>query len=384
MSTPEAVGRVRAPGHASFVARLLAALGWRRCGVVALVAVLLSLNALNNPALLHFFSPAEAAWAWLEHLLELGVVAAALLVVYAVLEALLPRRLALRPVVDCALLLAGSAALALLLHAYYANGFEHLPPPSRVLADSLRWGLPAVFMALIADLNWRAEQTDAAARGAELARAQLKQAEAEQQLAMLQAQIGPHFLFNVLGNVRRLYRTRPQAGAEAIDSLAHYLRTALPQLRSPRVTFGEEVALVRAYLDLFQLRMGAKLRFSITMDPALHDAEFPPMLLVTLVENAIKHGLDPAGGGKIEVRGRRRRGLLETTVLDDGVGFATAASCGTGVGLVNIRRQLAARYQSQARLILEGREPRGARASILIPLRRMPAAAVSTLESLPA
>jgi sensor histidine kinase YesM len=92
------------------------------------------------------------------------------------------------------------------------------------------------------------------------------------------------------------------------------------------------------------------------------------MLLITLVENAIKHGLEPAGGGHIDVRARRRRSVLEVTVLDDGAGFGALPGSGTGVGLVNARRQLAARYQSRARLTLEGREPRGARASIVIPL----------------
>jgi LytS/YehU family sensor histidine kinase len=240
-----------------------------------------------------------------------------------------------------------------------------------VLADSLRWGLPAVFLALIADVHQRALQTDTAAHAAEIARAQLQQGESEQQLALLQAQIEPHFLFNMLANVRRLYRTRPEAGAEALGSLMRYLRTALPQLRSRRTSLGEEVAAVRAYLDLFQLRMGTQLSFSIDVDAALNDAEFPPMLLITLVENAIKHGLEPAGGGHIEVRAIRRRNMLEVSVLDDGAGFGATASSGTGVGLVNARRQLVARYENRARLTLEGREPRGARATIAIPLDRI-------------
>ena len=101
----------------------------------------------------------------------------------------------------------------------------------------------------------------------------------------------------------------------------------------------------------------------------LHETEFPPMLLVTLVENAIKHGLEPAGGGRILVRARRSRNMLEVAVQDDGAGFGGTASGGTGVGLANVRRQLAARYKSQARLTLEARAPRGASATILLPLR---------------
>jgi signal transduction histidine kinase len=365
-------------------ARVTRTLDWQRLAAVALVTLLLSLGALVSPALLDFFSPAGIALAWLEHVVELAVIAAALLVAFTLLDETLPSGMPLRLAVVCAVLLALSAVLAVLLHAYYAGGFAHLPPPLRMLADSLRWGLPAVFLTLIADVHRRALQTDSAAHAAELARAQLEQGESEQQLALLQAQIEPHFLFNMLGNVRRLYRTQPQAGAKAIDSLMRYLRTALPRLRTRRATLGEEIALVRAYLDLFQLRMGTQLRFSIDVDAALHDAEFPPMLLITLVENAIKHGLEPARGGHIEVRARRRRSMLEVTVLDDGAGFGTTASSGTGVGLVNIRRQLVARYQSDARLILQGREPRGARAIIVIPLRSAQAVDAVASDAVPA
>ena len=372
------IGLARAWGDASFVARVASALDWQRLAAVALVTLLLSLGALVSPTLLDFFSPVEIGLAWLEHLVEMAVIAAALLAAFTVLDEALPRSMPLRLAAISVLLLALSVVLAVFLHAYYADGFEHLPPPLRIFADSLRWGLPAVFLALIGDVHNRALQTDSAAHAAELARAQLQQGESERQLALLQAQIEPHFLFNVLGNVRRLYRTRPQAGAEAVGSLMHYLRTALPQLRSRRASLGEEIALVRAYLDLFQLRMGAQLSFSIKIDTGLHDAEFPPMLLGTLVENAIKHGLEPAGGGHIEVRARRRRNLLEVTVLDDGAGFGATASSGTGVGLVNVRRQLVARYQSQARLTLEGREPRGARATIAIPLRNAQADPVAS------
>jgi hypothetical protein len=358
-----------ARGDPSLVARMARAMDRQRLAVVALVTLLLSLKALISPALLDFFTPMEIALAWLEHLGELAVIVVALLTAFTLLDEVLPGSMPLRLAVMCALLLALSAVLAVLLHAYYAGGLGHLPPPLRILADSLRWGLPAVFLVLIADIHQRALQADSAAHAAEIARAQLQQGESEQELALLQAQIEPHFLFNILGNVRRLYRMRPLAGAEAVDSLMRYLCTALPRLRGRRASLREEIASVQAYLDLFQLRMGTRLSFSIHADASLRDAEFPPMLLVTLVENAIKHGLEPAGGGRIEVRARHRRNLLEVTVLDDGVGFGAAASSGTGVGLVNVRRQLAARYQSLARLTLAGREPRGARATITIPLR---------------
>ena len=359
-------------GHLSSISPVARAFELQRLAAVVLVTVLLSLGALLNPTLLDFFSPTEIVFAWLGHLAELALIATVLLFAFTVFDEALPSSMPLRLVVICALLLALSAALAVLLHTYYADGSEHLPPPLRIFADSLRWGLPAMFLALIADVHRRALQIDSAAHAAELARAQLQQSESEQQLASLQAQIEPHFLFNMLGTVRRLYRTQPQAGADAIDSLMRYLRTALPQLRSQQASLGDELASVRAYLDLFQLRMGTQLTFTIDIDAALNDIDFPPMLLVTLVENAIKHGLEPTRGGHIEVRGRRRRNMVEVSVLDDGAGFRAAASSGTGVGLVNIRRQLAARYQGRAQLTLEARELGGARATIAIPLSTAP------------
>lgn len=358
-----------APHKTRFRFRLPGSVGWQRLGVVAVITLLLSLGALLSPALLVYFSPAEVVLVWAEHLLELAVIAALLLAAFSVLDSVFPRDMPLRLAAICVLLVAASAILAVLLHAYYAGGFRHLPPPLRIFADSLRWGLPAVFLTLIADTHRRALQVDSAAHAVELARAKLRQGESEQQLALLQAQIEPHFLFNVLGNVRHLYRMRPQAGAEAIGSLMRYLRTALPRLRSQRASLGEEIGLVQAYLDLFQLRMGAQLAFSIEVEAGLDDAEFPPMLLVTLVENAIKHGLEPAGGGRIDVRAQRQGDALEVAVLDDGAGFGATASSGTGVGLVNVRRQLVARYPGRARLTLAGRAPRGASATIVIPLR---------------
>ena len=362
-------------GDAGYALRVLRALDRKRLGAVALTTLLLSLGALVNPALLDFFSPAEIALAWFEHLLELAVIAAALMAVYTLLDEALPARMPLRLAFICLLLFGSAAGMALLLYAYYAKGFGHLPPPLRLLSDSLRWGLPAVFLALIADVHGRALQTDSAAHAAELSRAQSGQGEIEQQLALLQAQIEPHFLFNVLGNVRRLYRTEPQAGADAITSLMRYLRTALPQVRSAHGCLGDEIELVRSYLDLYRMRMGERLTFAIEAAPALHGLEFPPMLLVTLVENAIRHGLEPAGGGHVLVQARRLRNMLEVAVLDDGAGFGSAASSGTGVGLANVRRQLVARYRHEGRLALEAREPRGARACITIPLASAPGAA---------
>jgi signal transduction histidine kinase len=355
-------------GDVGYALRVLRALDRRRSAAAVAAAVLLSLNALVSPTLLDFFSPAEIALAWLEHLAELAVLAAALLLAYTLLDEALPRKLRMRLALLCSLLFVAASGLALLLYAYYAHGFTHLPPLPRLLSDALLWGLPAVFLAVIADVHQRALRADSAAHAADLARVQQGQGEAEQQLALLQAQIEPHFLFNMLGNVRRLYRTDPQAGADAIDSLMRYLRTAMPQVRNASGSVADEMELVRAYLELYRIRMGDRLAFAIEADASLQALPFPPMLVMTLVENAIRHGLEPAGGGRVLVRTSRTRDALEIEVADDGVGFGGAASSGTGVGLANVRRQLAARYGGGGQLTLTSVAPRGARACISIPL----------------
>ena len=356
-------------GDDRYLRRVLRALDSRRVGAAALVTLLLSAEALSS-AQLDFFSPGEIALLWLEHVAELAVLAAALTIAYTLVdEALWQKPPRLRLAIACVMLFVLSAVLTVLLYGYYAHGFDQLPAFTRLLANSLRFGLPAIVLVLIAEVHRRAMQIDSAARAAEMSRVQLGHDESEQQLALLQAQIEPHFLFNVLGNVRRLYRTQPHAGSEMIISLMRYLRAALPQLRTRSASLGEELELVRAYLDLLQVRMGARLTFSIDADPTLHDVEFPPMLIITLVENAFKHGVEVVGGGSVWVRARRERDIVRVAVLDDGAGLGGAASFGTGVGLANVRRQLAARYQGAASFTLESRTPRGTRATISIPVR---------------
>ena len=363
---------IRVAASDSYPSRVAGAFDRWRLAAVALVTVLLSAEALSSADVLEFFSPVEVALAWAEHFLELAVLAAVMTIAYTLVDEALrrqPRRT--RLAASCVLLFGLSPVLTLLLYGYYAHGLEHLPPPLRLLADSLRLGLPAIFLVLIADAHHRAMEVDSAAHAAEITNVQLANDEAEQQLALLQAQIEPHFLFNVLGNVRRLYRTQPQVGSETIVSLMRYLRAALPQLRSTNATLERELQLVRAYLDLLRVRMGTRLTCSIDVDPSLDDLDFPPMLMMTLVENAIKHGLEPVGGGTVTVRADRRGEALRVVVLDDGAGFGATASGGTGVGLANVRRQLAARYGSHARLTLEARAPRGTSATISIGLRAL-------------
>jgi len=189
----------------------------------------------------------------------------------------------------------------------------------------------------------------------------------EARLSALQAQIEPHFLFNTLANVKRLYETTPARGREMLASLIDYLKAALPSMRQAGSTVGREFELARSFLTILQMRMGDRLQFSIRADQGLEQARMPPMVLATLVENAMKHGLSCLPeGGSIEVLARQEAEDLVVDVKDDGAGFS--ASAGTGVGLANTRSRLAALYGPRASLSLALRPPRGVVATVRLPL----------------
>jgi len=196
----------------------------------------------------------------------------------------------------------------------------------------------------------------------------LKTQQTEAQLSALNAQIEPHFLFNTLANVKRLYETRPERGRDMLVALIAYLRAALPGMRRHESTLADELELVRHYLAILQMRMGERLSFDITAPPELLSAHLPTLVLPTLVENAIKHGLSPLPeGGRIEIRAEHANGGgITVEVADNGQGFG-AASGGTGVGLANTRARLAARFGDGAALELEAAQPHGVVARVRLP-----------------
>jgi len=190
----------------------------------------------------------------------------------------------------------------------------------------------------------------------------------EAQLSALNAQIEPHFLFNTLANVKRLYETTPERGRDMLVALIAYLRAALPGMRRHESTLADELELVRHYLAILQMRMGERLSFGITADPALLAMQLPTLVLPTLVENAIKHGLSPLPeGGRIEIRAAAQPGGgMTVEVADNGQGFGSASG-GAGVGLANTRARLAARFGDAAALELEAAQPRGVVARVRLP-----------------
>jgi sensor histidine kinase YesM len=213
----------------------------------------------------------------------------------------------------------------------------------------------------------RAQAAHEEARAAALRREALETQSIATRLRLLQAQVEPHFIFNTLSNVRRLCQSDAVAGRAMLSQLARYLRAALPRMREDHARLADEIDLVSAYLGVQQVRMGERLEVSIDVPAALLEARIPSMMLATLVENAIKHGIAPlAEGGLIHVKGARSADNLVLSVADTGRGFV--AESGTGVGLANIRARLAALYGNRASLKLDGNAPRGVVATIVLPL----------------
>jgi len=199
---------------------------------------------------------------------------------------------------------------------------------------------------------------------------QLRRQAKEAELRLLQAQIEPHYLFNTLANVRSLIDFDPPAAGQLLDAFTDHLRVSLTSMRAETVPLERELELVGHYLRLMQLRMGERLSFSITADPALRSLPVPPLLLQPLVENAIHHGLECCiDAGHVQIQAERQGELLVLSVRDNGVGLDTPKKRkGNGVATQNIRERLASRYGERARLLLQSAPPRGTLATLQIPL----------------
>jgi len=187
--------------------------------------------------------------------------------------------------------------------------------------------------------------------------AELERGRIEAQLKLLQAQIEPHFLFNTLANLDALIAVDPPQAREMLRHLNDYLRATLAAARREKSPLGEEFALLRDYLEVLAIRMGPRLKYELALPPELATVEIPPMLLQPLVENAVKHGLEPrVEGGTVKVGAKSDGRMLVLEVADTGDGASAAG--GAGVGLANLRERLAAAYSGAAR-VEAGADPEG-------------------------
>ena len=214
----------------------------------------------------------------------------------------------------------------------------------------------------------------AARAEAAMAREQARVAAAERaatlaQMKLLEAQVEPHFLYNTLAHVVSLIDAEPATARRMLDRLIVLLR-ATASAATGAATLGGQLELVRAYLDIIALRMGPRLAWNVDVPTELDALPLPPALLQPIVENAVKHGLEPKlDGGSVTIGARREERTLTLTVADTGLGFRAMRGQGsTGLGLPNLRARLATLYGNAARLTIEDNAPMGSRVTLVIPL----------------
>ena len=236
---------------------------------------------------------------------------------------------------------------------------------------------PLAFAVIIASMilkityKGRLQAEVKAAQATETAEAEsLKRQVVEARMAAMQAQVEPHFLFNTLASIDHLIETDPARASKMQKNLIALLRASMPTLREADTNLGRELAVIRPYLEILKVRMEERLQTEIRVSDGLLSAEFPPMMLQSLVENAIKHGLEPkAEGGTLSVAAEIVHGDLVVSVADTGLGFGKAATAGTGLGLANIRERLQLLYGERARVEVAENPGGGTRVSITVPYR---------------
>ena len=228
----------------------------------------------------------------------------------------------------------------------------------------------ALWVALGAMVRQRDELARNQALAFELERSELARQALDTRMHLLQAQVQPHFLFNTLANVQALVETGSPQASKVLESLIAYLRAAVPRLHDLTTTLGQEIQLARAYLELMHMRMPDRLQFSLHVDAEASELRCPPMTLLTLVENAVRHGIDPSEqGGRIEVSVRVQGNRCYVRVIDTGVGLRRAGD-GLGTGLSTLRERLQLAFGSDAQLSLSEQSTGGVSAELAFPAER--------------
>ena len=250
------------------------------------------------------------------------------------------------------------------------EGSKRLMGYSQLVGISL---LFAPWIAVAAILKQRDAFAREQALAFELERSEFERRVSDARLRLLQAQVEPHFLFNTLANVQALVDAGSPQASKVLASLIAYLRAAVPRMQSQSTTLQSEVEMVRAYLELMQMRIPDRLQYVIHLDPAAAPLHCPPMTLLTLVENAVRHGIDPSeAGGRIDVDIWIRDARCVMRVKDTGVGLKTV-SHGLGTGLSTLRERLKLAFGGDAQLMLTEIEPHGVCAEVVFPNRKIAA-----------
>ncbi len=253
------------------------------------------------------------------------------------------------------------------------NGFDPAADSSKKHGDIGRLMFTGILFAPWIAVGAMLRQRHAFAReqalAFELERSEFERQALDARLRLLQAQVEPHFLFNTLANVQALVDSGSPHASKVLTSLIAYLRAAVPRMHMLATTLGEELELVRAYLHLMQMRMPDRLTFALHIDPATARLQCPPMTLLTLVENAVRHGIDPSEtGGRIEIEVLLRNGRCQARVSDTSVGLKAMGS-GLGTGLATLRERLQLAFDNDAQVRLTEIEPHGVCAELNFPAR---------------
>ena len=216
-------------------------------------------------------------------------------------------------------------------------------------------------------------QRDFAARNQalafELARSELERKALDARLRMVQAHVEPHFLFNTLANVRELVVSGSPQAATVLDSLIAYLRAAVPRLHEAAATMEQELQLVRSYLELMHMRMPDRLQYSVHADDGALKLRCPPTTLLTLVENSVRHGIDPSEeGGRIDIHVLRHGDRCVVRVSDTGAGLRQSGN-GLGTGLATLRERLQLTFGGDVQMRVSAQHPKGVVAELDLPAR---------------
>ena len=345
--------------------RLLDGLSWSGIALIATFCAISSLEATLSPdaGIVGSGAP-DVVLAWLARLPVFLVSGLTVLITAVVVlnAAGAAGRLKIGMVIVAGVT-AGVAAAAM---RYLVGAIPVGEGPRFMVSIFITWVLPAAAFVTGYAYYLHARAAAEAADAAHVRRAALQKQQLETRMRLLHAQIEPHFLFNTLSNVRRLCQNDAVAGRAMLAQLTRYFRAALPRMRGEHATLGDEVELAAAYLGVQKVRMGSRLAVTIDVPAELQAARVPAMMLATLIENAIKHGIGPlTEGGEIRIAAERSGDTLVVSVGDTGRGFAGAS--GSGVGLANIRARLAALYGERAALEIAANSPRGVVARILLP-----------------
>lgn len=274
------------------------------------------------------------------------------------------RKLKHQVVIALAAILVGSiAAVATTGISPVDNMFAYV----RNLSKALLFG--SIFIFLFVSID-RISRANALIAREKIRNLDLEKRSIETELQLLQSQMEPHFLFNTLSNVISLLDAEPQKAKSMIRDFIDFLRTSMSVRRSGAISIAQELELIGCYLSVLKTRMGKRLDYAIDVDQDVLGHRMPPLLIQPLVENAVKHGIEPkTGGGRIVIRGNREDDIVRIEVGDTGTGIDVNKS-GIGIGLSNIRKRLELLYGDKGRLVIRENSPSGVSAVVEMPYEK--------------